>query len=106
MKKAIHPEWHSEAKVISNGKVIMEVGSTSPELQVEIWSGNHPFYTGKEMLVDTDNLVEKFNNKLAAAQKITRKIKSKKTKRLNRSTERSSVGTQELTLKDMLKGIQ
>lgn len=105
MKKGIHPEWH-EAKVISNGKVIMEVGSTTPELHVEIWSGNHPFYTGKEMLVDTDNLVEKFNKKLEAAQKTTKKVKSKKTKRLARSREKSSVGSEELTLKDMLKGIQ
>jgi large subunit ribosomal protein L31 len=44
-KADIHPTWYPEAKVYCNGEVVMTVGSTQPELRVDVWSGNHPFYT-------------------------------------------------------------
>jgi large subunit ribosomal protein L31 len=62
-KPGIHPEWHSEAKVLCNGEVVMTVGSTKPELNVEIWSGNHPFYTGTQKIIDTEGRVERFLRK-------------------------------------------
>lgn len=70
MKKDIHPEWYPEAKVICNGEVIMAVGSTKPELHVEIWSGNHPFYTGQQRLVDTEGQVERFMKRLQRREEI------------------------------------
>jgi large subunit ribosomal protein L31 len=70
MKKDIHPEWYPEAKVICNGEVIMTVGSTKPELNVEIWSGNHPFYTGQQRLVDTEGQVERFMKRLQRREEI------------------------------------
>ena len=45
-KKDIHPKWYYEAKVFCDGQLVMTVGSTKPELNVDILSGNHPFYTG------------------------------------------------------------
>ena len=62
MKKDIHPEYH-ECQVTYRGEVIMTVGATVPELNVEIWSGSHPFYTGKSSFVDTAGRVEKFQKK-------------------------------------------
>ncbi|MFZ9267392.1 MAG: 50S ribosomal protein L31, partial [Vulcanococcus sp.] len=47
-KADIHPTWYADAKVICNGEVVMTTGSTSPELHVDVWSGNHPFYTGTQ----------------------------------------------------------
>ena len=44
-KSDIHPTWYPEAKVICNGEVVMTTGSTQPEIQVDVWSGNHPFFT-------------------------------------------------------------
>ena len=41
----------------------MTVGSTKPELNVDIWSGNHPFYTGSQRLLDTEGRVERFLRK-------------------------------------------
>jgi len=41
----------------------MTVGSTKPELSVDIWSGNHPFYTGSQKMLDTEGRVEKFMRK-------------------------------------------
>lgn len=65
MKDGIHPKYYPEAKVYYRGEVVMTVGATVPELHVEIWSGSHPFYTGKSTFVDTAGRVEKFQKKFA-----------------------------------------
>jgi large subunit ribosomal protein L31 len=41
----------------------MTVGSTQPELRVDVWSGNHPFYTGTQKLIDTEGRVDRFLKK-------------------------------------------
>ena len=64
MKQDIHPEWYPDAKVIVDGEVVMTVGSTQPEVRVEIWSGTHPFYTGTQRLVDTEGQVDRFMRRL------------------------------------------
>jgi large subunit ribosomal protein L31 len=70
MKKEIHPEWYPEAKIICNGEEILTVGATKPILHVEIWSGNHPFYTGQQRLVDTEGQVERFIKRLQRREEI------------------------------------
>ena len=65
VKDKIHPEYHPECKVYFRGDVVMTVGATVPELHVEVWSGSHPFYTGKSAFVDTAGRVEKFQRKFA-----------------------------------------
>nr|WRW10599.1 50S ribosomal protein L31 [Ascoseira mirabilis] len=62
-KKNIHPNWISNAKVYYDGQLIMIVSSTKPELHVDIWSGNHPFYTGLQRIIDTEGRVERFLKK-------------------------------------------
>ncbi len=62
-KPNIHPTWYPDAKVICNGEVIMTTGSTSPELHVDVWSGNHPFYTGTQKILDTEGRVDRFMRK-------------------------------------------
>ena len=62
-KPNIHPAWYSNAKVYCDGQLIMKVGSTKPTLNVDIWSGNHPFYTGSTNMLDTEGRVEKFMKK-------------------------------------------
>ena len=52
-KSEIHPKWYPDAKVICNGEVVMTTGSTQPELHVDVWSGNHPFFTGTQKILDT-----------------------------------------------------
>jgi large subunit ribosomal protein L31 len=41
----------------------MTTGSTSPELHVDVWSGNHPFYTGTQKILDTEGRVDRFMRK-------------------------------------------
>ena len=74
MKENIHPDWYPEAKVMHEGEVIMVVGSTKPEISVEIWSGNHPFYTGQQRLVDTEGQVERFMKRLQRREEIKTEV--------------------------------
>lgn len=70
-KKDIHPTWYPESKVYCDGQLIMTVGSTKPELNVDIWSGNHPFYTGSQKILDSEGRVERFMRKygMSASEK-------------------------------------
>ena len=67
MKQGIHPEYQSAQIVCSCGNVI-ETRSTRSKLSVEICAVCHPFYTGKQKLVDTAGRVERFNRKYAKKQ--------------------------------------
>lgn len=62
-KKNIHPKWYPDSKVFCDGEHIMTVGSTQQQLNVDIWSGNHPFFTGSQRIIDTEGRVEKFIKK-------------------------------------------
>lgn len=62
-RKNIHPQWYKESKVYCDGKHIMTVGSTKEIMNVDIWSGNHPFFTGSQRIIDTEGRVEKFMKK-------------------------------------------
>ena len=62
-KNSIHPTWYDNAKVYWDGQLIMKVGSTQPKLNVDIWSGTHPFYTGSQKIIDTEGRVERFMRK-------------------------------------------
>jgi large subunit ribosomal protein L31 len=62
IKKNLHPEYYT-MKVFCDQKLVLEVGGTKPELTVEIWSGNHPFYTGSKKVIDTIGNIEKFERR-------------------------------------------
>jgi len=62
MKEKIHPKYYM-AKVRCACGNEFEVGSTRKEIKVEICSKCHPFFTGKQKLVDTAGRVEKFYRK-------------------------------------------
>lgn len=72
MKSDLHPEYVL-TKVKCNGcGNAFETHSTVPEITVEICSNCHPFYTGKQKLVDTAGRVDKFNARRAAAAKLSK----------------------------------
>ena len=66
-KAGIHPTWYEETKVYCDDQLVMTVSSTRPELNVDIWSGNHPFYTGSQKMLDTEGRVERFMRKYGLA---------------------------------------
>ncbi|MCB0377504.1 MAG: 50S ribosomal protein L31 [Bdellovibrionales bacterium] len=65
MKAEIHPTYYSDAKVTCVCGNTFTTGSTLKELNIDICSACHPFYTGKQKLVDTEGRVEKFKKKYA-----------------------------------------
>ncbi len=78
MKKEIHPDYISDAKVICACGNTFTTGSTSKELRVEICSACHPFYTGKDKILDAAGRVEKFNKRQAKKTDLAAKKVSKK----------------------------
>ena len=87
MKKDIHPEYFPNAKVSCACGNTFTIGSTKKEVQVEICYACHPFYTGKEKLIDTAGRVEKFKARKEKASSTTR---SKKEKRANLKTKKAA----------------
>ena len=75
VKKDIHPKYYPEAKVSCSCGAVFAVGSTKPELRVEICGNCHPFYTGTEKIVDTAGRVERFKSKIAKAASLPRAVK-------------------------------
>ena len=62
MKPDIHPKYQ-KANVHCACGATWETRSTKPEIRLEICSNCHPFFTGKQKLVDTAGRVERFNRK-------------------------------------------
>ena len=62
MKEGIHPKYENAIITCACGNVI-ETRSTVKNIQVEICSACHPFFTGKQKLVDTAGRIERFNRK-------------------------------------------
>jgi len=68
MKSKIHPEYEPTTVSCACGNSI-EVGSTKKDIRVEICSKCHPFFTGKQKLIDTAGRIERFRKKYAKFQK-------------------------------------
>ncbi|HIP73468.1 MAG TPA: 50S ribosomal protein L31 [Anaerolineae bacterium] len=95
MKEGLHPKWYPDAKVFVAGEEVMTVGSTIPEIRVEIWSGTHPFYTGQQRLVDTEGQVDRFMRRLQKREEllVQEEKEEEKAKPVNLSVEAMSLGT-------------
>ncbi len=89
-KKDIHPQWYPDAKVICNGEVVMTTGSTQPEIHVDVWSGNHPFFTGTQKILDTEGRVDRFMRKYGMASPDQDSVNEKKKSSSNKSEDSSS----------------
>jgi len=77
MKEGIHPDYHyvvfldtsadfsflTRSTIKSNETIVWEDGATHPLVRVEISSASHPFFTGKQKLVDSLGRVERFKKK-------------------------------------------
>jgi large subunit ribosomal protein L31 len=85
MKKGIHPTWYPEAKVTCACGNTFTTGATIPEINVEICSACHPFYTGQMKYIDTAGRVEAFLSKQSKAkEKVISKAEKRRLKREKR----------------------
>ena len=62
MKEGIHPDYKPATITCACGAV-WETGSTKQDIQVEVCSKCHPFYTGRQKLVDTGGRVDRFKKR-------------------------------------------
>jgi large subunit ribosomal protein L31 len=65
VKQGLHPKYH-EVEVRCACGAAWKTRSTKPELRLEICSNCHPFFTGRQKLVDTEGRVERFTKKYGA----------------------------------------
>jgi len=77
MKKGIHPEYKIVKASCACGNEF-ETGSTMGEIKVEICSKCHPFFTGKQKLIDSAGRVERFMRKYAEFEKNKKADKARK----------------------------
>jgi large subunit ribosomal protein L31 len=75
MKPSIHPDYQIASVHCSCGNTF-QTRSTVSEIRADICSNCHPFYTGKQKLVDTGGRVERFQRRFEKTQQAQRAAKS------------------------------
>jgi large subunit ribosomal protein L31 len=105
MKKGIHPEYNESLKVTCSCGNSFVTGSTLQDdsIAIEICSQCHPFYTGEQKIVDTDNLVKKYEERVKKAKKMSFTSKKEKMAKRREKAKGSEKSSSTLTLKDMLE---
>ena len=100
MKKNTHPKYYPNAKVTCSCGEKFETGSTLSELNVEICSACHPFFTGEMRFVDTQGRVEKFEAMRKKAASLQKEL-GKKTK----ENEEEQTPKETKSLKEMMQEV-
>ncbi|MDP2696341.1 MAG: 50S ribosomal protein L31 [bacterium] len=85
MKSDIHPKYFNKAQVKCGCGKTFTLGSTTEKIETEICSNCHPFYTGKEKLIDTAGKVEKFKARRAKAATMPRGVKKPRVKKTKKT---------------------
>jgi large subunit ribosomal protein L31 len=89
LKKGLHPEYVKCEVTCACGNSFV-TRSTVPKLRLDICSACHPFYTGKQKLVDTAGRVEQFMRKYEKSQKMQEKAVQKAAKKKGAAAESAS----------------
>jgi large subunit ribosomal protein L31 len=79
VKPGIHPKYHDVEARCACGNTF-KTRSTKPELHLEICSACHPFFTGKQKLIDTEGRVERFTKRFGAQTAEARKTAAQASK--------------------------
>ncbi len=70
MKPDLHPKYHQATVTCASCKTTFTVGSTRTDLHVDVCSSCHPFFTGKQTIVDTAGQVERFQKRLERSSRL------------------------------------
>jgi large subunit ribosomal protein L31 len=90
VKEGIHPKY-AEVEVRCACGNTFKTRSTKPELHLEICSACHPFFTGRQKLIDTEGRVDRFNKKFGLQTSEQRKTAAKAAKAAKASTTKRTV---------------
>jgi large subunit ribosomal protein L31 len=85
VKEGIHPKYQEVEVRCACGNTF-KTRSTKPELHLEICSACHPFFTGRQKLIDTEGRVERFTKKFGAQTSAQRKTAAKAVKATKAAT--------------------
>ncbi len=89
MKTSIHPSYHQATVACACGSTFT-VGSTKERIDTEVCSACHPFYTGKQKIVDSARRVDRFAKQMAQADTLAATRKGKKVKRAEAATRKKT----------------
>ncbi len=107
MKEDLHPDYNPKAKVTCACGNQFTIGSTQSEIEVEVCSACHPFYTGQSRFIDTEGRVEKFERKRKEAEDEA-KLEAERTRREEEERKKREKERKETpkTLKEMLEKVK
>jgi len=99
MKEAIHPDYKN-AKIICNCGNVIETRSTRGDFHIEICANCHPFFTGKQKIMDTAGRIEKFKTRYGSTpapakeepKKAAAPVAKKEAPKENRAAKRAKSG--------------
>lgn len=89
MKKDIHPKYYPATTIKCACGAILETGATKENIEVEICSQCHPYFTGDKKVVDTAGRVERFKKLAEASAKLKSAKKAKKETKLAKEKKTS-----------------
>ena len=92
MKQGIHPKYEAVEVRCACGSAF-KTRSTKPDLHLEICSACHPFFTGRQKLIDTEGRVERFNKKFGLQTSEQRKAAEKAAKAAVKGSAPKKAGT-------------
>jgi len=87
-KQGIHPKYYPKAKIICSCGARYEVGSTVPEIHVEVCSRCHPFFTGEQKFIDTGGRLERFKQIMAKSQQLKEKMEKAEKKKAEKEEQK------------------
>ena len=87
MKKDIHPKYYEKAEVICACGNRFFVGSTKPQIKIEICSACHPFFTGTAKFIDKAGRVDRFKAKVEKYEKMRKERRKKEEKKEKKRKE-------------------
>jgi large subunit ribosomal protein L31 len=92
VKEGIHPKYHDIEARCACGAT-WKTRSTKPELHLEICNNCHPFFTGRQKLIDTEGRVERFTKRFGAQTSETRKAAATAAKTAKAATAKKTAAT-------------
>ena len=94
----MHPQYFTSTVITCACGRTLTTGSTVETIHVELCSACHPFYTGKQKLVDTARRVEKFQSRVSQKESVSATRKGKKVKRAKKAAKLAEAKAEEATI--------
>lgn len=106
MKKQIHPQYNTTTTVTCSCGATYTIGSTVENMHVELCAACHPFYTGKQTIVDTANRVKRYEEIEKNSLKRQHHIAQVKKQEPKKNGKKEIKPARPVTLRDMLNAVQ